>query len=296
MVKFAVFNELSLPFTNQEEAEVGFLEFFNLLKELKEEKSIKRVRQDFLIKEMQVTHYDWMPSFFNKVKDRDLKENIRLFLANNLITIEAPLVSKSEEDEALLGPSYHYESNLYFGGLACAEYWNAIALSFKSHTKWNRSTISLTKDGKAVTVLHASDLKHLNHHQDYFEVLERKLRTGITQSNFWQRRNELFTRVAFLDKVEKEVSSLNSIVFSQFVSVLLDIETGARVLSELDITDESNTTKQTPRLSRLRTFTYKGQRIFFGRHIKNLPNSHRIHFIEEDKVMVIGYVGPHLKV
>lgn len=295
MVSFAVFNELSLPFTTQKEAESGFLIFLKLLKILKEEKGVKKIRQDNLLKELKVTQDDWMQSFFCKIKNRELKESIRLLLTNNFISIETPLVLQSDEDEGLLNPSYHYKSKLHFGGLACAEYWNVIALSFKSSIEWDVSILDLNKDGIKTTVRHASDIEHLTYHQGYFNELEKSLKLSITQSNFWQRRGELFTSIIFLDKVKVEVEKLDSIVFSQFISLMLGIETGTRPLSVLDVTGESNTTNKHPKLKKLREFSYHGQKLFFEKHIKNLSKFHRIHFCELDGKLIVGYVGPHLK-
>ena len=202
---------------------------------------------------------------------------------------------KDEEiEEELISPVYLYNSEHSFGGLACADYWNTLALSFNSAPEWNTNYIGLIKDNCSIRVSHASDLQHLNSHQDLFIHLEKELKLGITQKNFWERRQEVFSSIEFLDKIKNEVENLDAQVFKQFVSILRDIEIKSRPLSKLDVTGESTTTNNDPRLRAARTFTHKGEKLYFEKHIKNLPYNYRIHYLEIPTGLLIGYIGPHL--
>lgn len=296
MVSFAVINELSLPFNLQEEAEQGFIGFLKLVSRIKNY-GFKKIRVEEDFKVLKITDQDWLQGFFGKIKNKELKDNLRLFLANNLIKVEAPLV-KDEEVEGhseLLNSSFFYKEESFFGGLACAEYWNTLAISFNSAPEWDSSFIVLGKDDeKTVRVPHASKYEHLDNHQELFFYLEEELKLGINQKNFWQRRQELFNKIEFLEKIEGEVARLDAQVFNQFKSIMRGIETGSKPLNELDTTGESTTTNSNQNLKRLRTFTHQGKKLYFEKHIKNLTKGHRIHYLETETTLLIGYVGPHL--
>lgn len=296
MVSFAVFNERSLPFNLQEDAEQGFIGFLKLVSGI-ENYGFKKIRVENKFSGLKITDQDWLEGFFGKIKNRDLKDKIRLFLANHLIEVDAPLVKdeESEEHPELLNSSYFYKQEIFFGGLACAGYWNTLALSFNSAPEWDSSFIILKKgDKRTVRVPHASKYEHLDNHQELFIHIEKELRLGINQRNFWQRRQELFNKIEFLDKIEDEVARLDAQVFNQFKSIMRGIETGIKPLSELNTTGESTTTNNHPHLRSLRTFTHQGQRLYFEKHIKNLTKGHRIHYFETETTLLIGYVGPHL--
>lgn len=294
MVDFAIFNELSLPFQSNENAESAFINFFKLMKGLKSN-SINKVRTDQPTKNWEIFPTVFFPQYLNQLKNRELKDRLRVFLNNNeVVKLESPLVAEDEESEELLNPTYQYGNQNVFGGLACANYWDALAVSISSVEEWNLTRVSLLKDGIEIEVRHASKTEHLNEHIDYFDYLEKERKLAITQRNFWEIKGQYFTKFEFLGKIEGEIKKLDAQVFKQFVSVLRSIETGRKALAELNVSDESLSTNNNPRYVELRTFVYQGNKCYFEKHIKNFHSGYRAHYIEEGNKIIIGYVGPHL--
>lgn len=295
MVNFAVFNELSLPFCTQYKAEEGFIDFTKLLAEIKKY-GFKKVRTENDIKCIKMTKDDCLYTFFNKIKNKTLKDRIRNFLANEIKIMDTPLIKNEylESDSQILEINYKYNNNENLGGLACAEYWNTLAISFNSCIDWNNSFITLQKDKDFLNIPHASKNEHLIIHQELLDNLEFEIKLGINKNNFWENRNTNFSNIFFLEHIEKEIKKLDSTVFDSFISIMRDIETGRRPLKKLDTSGESNTTNNNSKRRRLRNFNYNGKVIYFEKHIKNLPSGYRIHYLEEPEKLVIGYIGPHL--
>lgn len=294
MVDFAIFNELSLPCQSNENAESAFINFFKLMKGLKNN-NINKVRTEQPTKNWEVFPNVFFPQYLNQLKNRELKDRLRVFLNNNeVVKLESPLVAEDEESEELLNPTYQYGNQNVFGGLACANYWDALAVSISSAEEWNLTRVSLLKDGIEIEVRHASKFEHLDDHKDYFAYLENERRLGITRRDFWQVKEQYFTKFEFLNKVEDEIKNLDAQVFKRLVSVLRSIETGKKILAELNISGESLSTNNNSRCVTLRTFMYQGEKRYFEQHIKNFHNGYRLHFVEECEKIVVGYIGPHL--
>lgn len=294
MVNFVTFNELSLPYQSGDDIDLGFINLFKLIRGLRD-KGINKVRTEQPTKYWEITSNTFFPQYLNQLKNRELKVRLQTFLNNNeVVELESPLVAENEESDELLNPTYQYNNKVYFGGLACANYWDALAISFNSKADWNKSRINLYKDSIKIEVRHASKTEHLNEHIDYFDCLEKERKLAITQRNFWEIKGQYFTNFEFLGKIEGEIKKLDAHVFKQFVSVLRSIETGRKALAELNVSGESLSTNNNPRYVELRTFVYQGNKCYFEKHIKNFHSGYRMHFLEKDSKIIIGYVGPHL--
>lgn len=294
MVDFVIFNELSLPCQSSESAELSFINLFKLLRGLKDN-SISKVRTDEPTKNWEIIPKVFFPQYLNQLKNKELKTRLQTFLNNNeVVKFESPLISEGEETEELLSPVYKYNDKETFGGLACASYWDALAVSIYSEEEWNQHKVNLLKDNLAIEIRHASKAEHLDEHQEYFSFLENERKLAITQRNFWRQKEQLFTKFVFIDKVENEIKKLDAQVFKQLVSILRSIETGRKTLSELNITGESAPTNNNQNCVRLRTFIYRGENRYFERHIKNFHSGYRLHFIEDGEKIIVGYIGPHL--
>ena len=74
----------------------------------------------------------------------------------------------------------------------------------------------------------------------------------------------------------------------------MTIEKGNKNLIDFNYSGESSTVKDDPKLKKVRLFSINGKKHFFENHIKNLPNGHRVYFLEKDNKIHIGYIGVHL--
>jgi len=110
--------------------------------------------------------------------------------------------------------------------------------------------------------------------------------SAIKQLNNNNFSNTLFSEIWFV------LSALNTTIESiggDFNNELIKANSAT-----LNISDESNTVKQNPKLKRHRLFMHDNRRHFFGYHAKNFRNQERIHFTVIENKLVIGYIGKHL--
>jgi hypothetical protein len=294
MVKFSVFNELSLPIPN----ESIFGDFFQVLEHLKRVGLNKiRMDRDFALYPEILPHTTFQ-QFLGQLQDRDKKTKLRSFVNNGISIIESPLISDDEIESIRerIEPQYIFEGQSTFGGLACADIWGTVAISFQSDEKWNNSLVELNKDGAKISVKHISNSTHIQIHKNFFDALERCIQLDIKPSNFWDKKDELFkTKIIFCDEVEKQIKTIDTVVFSRAISILRDIENGIKCLSDFTTSGESSSVEQDSKLKKLREFEIDGQKEYFQNHIKNLPNGHRIHYFEKNDKIYIGYIGTHLE-
>ena len=293
MVKFSVLNEFSLPIPHKS----LFGSFFQVLENL------KKVGLDKIRMDQEFTQYpEILPNttlqqFLGQLQNPDEKTRLIRFINNGISIIESPLINDDEIDSLgkRIEPQYIFEGQSTFGGLACTDIWGTVAISFQSDEKWNNSLVELDKDGAKISVKHISDSTHIQIHKDFFDALEQCIQLDIKPSNFWERRNELFkTKIIFCDEVEKQIKTIDTVIFSRAISILRDIENGIKCLSDFTISGESTSVEQDLKLKKLREFEIDNQKEYFQNHIKNLPNGYRIHYFEKNDKIYIGYIGTHL--
>lgn len=295
MVNFSVFNELSLPFDSQYNADNGFVEFFKVLNKLKEQ-NLSKIRIDKNFKEYEILQDIYLQQFVGQVNKISLRDRILEFLSNQTIKIETPLIRDEEldniEDEFDYNYSYNGESTL--GGLACSYIWNTIAVSFNSCPQWDNDLVRICKNENHVDVKHISKIEHIEQHVDFFNALEEELKLSVTKQNFWSRRTELFTKIKFTKNIEDQIRTLDIHVFKKAISILRDLETNTKILSDLDISPEGETVRTNQRLRAMREFYIEDEKCFFEKHIKNFASGYRMHYLEKEEYIYIGYMGIHL--
>lgn len=293
MVKFSVFNELSLPLND-----IGSFEpFFIILNNLKE-RGLTQMRMEHPFQDLEILPNTSFGQFLGQISDRDKKRRLQKFLSDSTKIIRSPLINDEEVDSLgeRIEPQYHFETQSTLGGLACADIWGTVALSFQSDIKWKNSLIELHKDSAKIIVKHISDLTHIKIHKEFFDELEQWIQLNITPSNFWERKDELFkNKIIFCDEAKKQIKNVDTVIFSQAISILREIENGVKCLSDFTISGESVSVEQNQKLKKLREFEINGQKEYFQNHIKNLPSGYRIHYFEKNDKLYIGYIGTHLE-
>jgi len=305
MVSFSVFNELSLPL-EQHKAQSIFIDFFKILAELKRY-GLGTIRMNDNFKNYHILTGITFQQFLGEQQDRDFKTKLKSFIANTVIKIETPIVKKEEQEQlnTLNECEYFYNEQSTDGGLACADIWNTIAISFSAENQWNCSIIQLKKsilkmngsiEGNLIPVKHASSCSHLKDHQDFFSDIEKENKLNITQDNFWNNREISFPKkIEFCPEVESQIRKLSKVTFQHAISTLRDVETQRKSITDFNYSGEGKTVHTNPELKKMRMFTISSKKVFFENHVKSLPNACRIYFLEQNGKIHIGYIGKHLK-
>ena len=291
MVDFVVFNELSLPFNTNIDIEKKFIDFFKIFNVL-EKKNLTKIRMDEDFKNYLILKDISLPHFFGQLKDTEVKDRLREFIANGIIKIETPLIRDEDIEEAIAN-EYFYKGQSTLGGLACCDIWNTIAISFNSSDEWDTDIVILQKNKIDISINHASKVEDLDAHEEFFNELKKYIKLGITQSNFWNRREEFFPKkIVFCKEIEKQIKALDKHIFIQAINILRDIESGQESVSKNRYTPESSSVKNNTKKSNERMFTINDKKVYFENHITF--SSQKIYFLEENNKIYIGYIGKHL--
>jgi len=307
MVNFSVFNELSLPVPIHVNIVKIFTDFFTLLEETKK-KGLNTLRMSRDFKNYEILQNVNFQQFLGQQQDRDFKRKIAGFLMNRgIVLIDNPII-KAEENEAhnnIMECEYSYYNQKIDGGLACCDVWNTIAISFNSDKQWDTDKLVLKKDSinsdstikqNTIKIKHASKTEHLKAHQDFFKKLKKELKLNINQENFWKQKKEFFPDIViFCSEVEAQIRQLDTLVFQQAMSLLRDVETHRKLMTDFNHSGEGQIVHNNPQLRSMREFTIGCKKVFFEKHVKSLPNGHRIYFLERERKIHIGYIGKHLK-
>lgn len=307
MVNFSVFNELSLPFSTDINIVDNFIEFFKLLSVMKN-KGLNTLRLSQDLKNYEVLENVSFQQFIGQQNDIEFKRRIISLLMNNgVVLIDSPIIKDDDTDEQEIIKSceYLYDEKTTDGGLACCDIWNTVAVSFNSHIQWDIDHIvlnkqSLSDDGELVqyeiNIKHASKSEHLETHQQFFNHLEEEIKLCITQDIFWEQSKKYFPNIIiFCPEIESQIKKLDKLVFQQAMSILRDVETQQKLITDFKHSGESPTIHKNDALKELREFTINGNKVFFEQHIKSFPNAYRMYFLEQDEHIYIGYIGKHLK-
>ncbi|KAF3983525.1 MAG: hypothetical protein HFP81_06895 [Methylococcales symbiont of Hymedesmia sp. n. MRB-2018] len=303
MVNFSVFNELSLPL-NEHQAVANFGKFFELLAKLKKRR-FNQIRMNNDFKSYSILENTNFQQFIGQQTNRDFRTRLKSFVNNAIVKIDTPIIKDDdlEQGEQQNSCEYFYKQQSTNGGLACCDIWDTLAVSFNTDEHWNKPYISIQKTQiindaiveNEISIKHASLSDHLNEHQSFFKNIESENKLNITQDNFWENRDKNFPEILkFCPEIENQIKRIDKIIFQQAVSILRDIETKRKLVTDFNHSGESQTVCNNPTLKNMRMFSIEGEKEFFQNHIKSLPNKYRIYFIEKDEKTYIGYIGKHL--
>lgn len=306
MVRFSVFNELSLPFSTNENIVEKFFNFFELLEDTKK-KGLDTLRFSKNFKDYEILQGVNFQQFVGQQQDQDFKRKILSFLTNKgIVLIDSPIIQEKEthEQDIISSCEYFYNTKTNDSGLACCDIWNTLAISFNSDTQWDTENIILQKDTfsentdivqQSIEIRHASKIDHLKAHQIFFDDLEEEFKLSITQEHFWEQRTSFFSNIIFCPEVELQIRKLDKGIFQQAISILRDVEAQRKLITDFNFSGESETIHNNPDLRKLREFTINGEKVFFENHLKSLPNAYRVYFLMQKQKIHIGYIGKHLK-
>lgn len=293
MVNFSVFNELSLPLTSKS----LFNDFFNILHNLKDKK-LNKIRMEKDFKEYSEILPNMGFSKFFSTLNQEEKTRIRSFLANSIHIIETPLIFEIPEEynqyDDITSNTYYFNEIENLGGLASGFVWNTIVISFNSDTKWDTPRVKIKKNDDEVEVKHISSMQHIIDNEEFFDEYEKELQKNITVDNFWEKKEELFSKIIFCEEVKKQIDLIDKNILIRDIEFLRDIETSRKLINDFNIHNEGETVKRNPKLRALREFYVNNNKRYFEKHFIR-SSGHRIHFLEENGNIYIGYIGKHLK-
>lgn len=144
--------------------------------------------------------------------------------------------------------------------------------------------------------------------QDYLNFRHTTILKILNESTFRELKSLLFKKMIFSDDAIEQITHVGDKYFRQLVSRLMELErynaqwtSGAfstkdiNVKTSLNVSDESDSVKGNEKLSHERLFSLPniGSKYCFM-HIKT--GDYRFHFYpnEEDHIIYVAYIGPHL--
>jgi hypothetical protein len=298
MVNFSIFNEMSLPIREIRE----FDTFFKILEKLNQV-GLDKIRMDKPFTQYpEILPNKTFQELIGQI-DRDKRRRLLSFINNKIAIIESPLIRDEEisEKENDIENEYFYNTQPTFGGLACCDIWNTIAVSFLSNKEWDKKKIVLQKKNilnkqkRDIDIYHLSRVRHLDAHRDFFNRLENYRKMEITPDNFWEKKQELFpNKIIFCKEVKQQIKDIDKTVFKQAITILIDIDSNRKSITDYNYSSESQFVKNNNKLNKLRYFTVDNKKLYFDKHIKSLSNANRIYFLEKENKIYIGYIGKHL--
>lgn len=153
------------------------------------------------------------------------------------------------------------------------------------------------------------NLRYITSIEEY-EKFKKASILDITPENLWEKRLSIFKRLYFCNSVRKNIEDLGqSKYFAQVITRLLELDRyvdtnwnhgsfnykDANKNSSLNISPESVSTMRNSTLKNKRIFSLpSGVSVCFELHIKT--GDLRFHFYPVNKMVWIGYIGPHLPI
>jgi hypothetical protein len=153
-------------------------------------------------------------------------------------------------------------------------------------------------------IIHASRSNHVQEHSDW---INNRIRSRVVSGlELWNRKDELFPSLIFCEAVSDQLQSLGAEnpILQLVKNRLSELEDYCKGWTDeafepnnlRNVSPESQVTLQNPKYSKERTFLCPdGKRRVFSWHVK-LSFGWRIYFFpNEQKKMIVGYVGCHLR-
>jgi len=191
-----------------------------------------------------------------------------------------------------------------------------LSISFESEVLWQRKNIEATKfeiigDELTEEIIKIDNVSLHSTWLEYLAEFEAQRKSNLRKGKeLWDNRSLEFKNLIFCDNSEKDFKGLaiSDTNFGQLWNVLKTLDAycldstndyslkSIQDKTKQDISDESDSVKQNPKLAIYRKFTVNGVSFFLGFHVKNFSGAMRLHFLpdKENRKILIGYFGKHL--
>ncbi|MFV8371089.1 hypothetical protein [Flavobacterium sp. LB2P74] len=313
-MEYFILNEHSLPITDTDKIDSCLIQFFEIYK-LATKKNFKQIRVSNNIDsswyELSISEHKSLREWV-KEQTSDYSSRLKSLISST----QCPIYSTSQFKEQFRSDLSEFKyKGLSVPNLGATFLLQQLSFSFDSSEIWNYSILTvkhleLTEQeliiDTEVDVKNVTNQIQWNEHYKIIESLQIEIiskskeiiRTlnihfpniKFTNSAVKQLNNNQFTPT-FFNEIWSALKDLNDAIVN--LTTDLNCET-VKTKSSLNISDESDTVKQNPKLNRHRLFMYNDQQHFFGYHIKNFRNNERIHFIVSENKIIVGYIGKHL--
>ena len=184
---------------------------------------------------------------------------------------------------------------------------DSVAVGFPTHTDWRRDRITVRFEELLCDGTFSDKCKDIDHlsKADHAESIccrhRAKLRAGLRSGEeLWRRRRELFPNLTFGLDVRKHVTAVP--YFRTLIKRLSELDAAAASWTDdpaqpwtYNVTDESDTVKQHPRLRAARRFrSSSGAYEYFFWHARCGDGRIHLRFDAATREVEIGYIGRHL--
>jgi len=318
-MEYFILNDYSLPFDKEENIDAALRLFFDVYR-ASSTVNFKTIRISNNLDSgwfsIPIYNNYYIRNWINQFNEND---DYRRRIKSLITSTQSPIfsVEKIEAERAILS-DFVYKGKAV-PSLGACHLLNQLAFSFNSNTKWNADSFQIEhqelKDESCaieqslVTVNNVTTFTHWEEH--YSVIKQQKIQNLQESKTFLDDFEHIFEHVKLLPNVKRSlergefppvfhqriweaITSLNAYVIDSLEKEIALSYTHAISFTQLDISDESTTTKNNPKLKNHRVFRYKRERHFFRYHIKNFPSSQRMHFLILENEIIIGYIGKHL--
>lgn len=299
-----VFNELSLPIEKTEELTKNIFNDFIKLLILLREKGINKILSNVSIDELEITPNEYLNNYIMNLPRSPLKILALKVYKDYFTDFKSPLFDDAsyEKDRSLL-LEYKFEGTNNGLGLGAADIYETLLLSIPNSELWEVNEISLVKEEIVGNDISTSEVKinniynndGLNIYKDFFLAINNQA-YELSRINFEKEHKKYFKKIIFCPNVLSQIKTLDKKLFLSALKKLILIETEVREISDYTVSPEGETLSKNPGLRSLREFKLPetDEIVFMTMHLKSLPSSSRMHYLERGNNIYIGYIGPHL--
>jgi len=315
-----VFNDASLPFQSSGECEQYLPVFFDILRRaLKGQVHMIRIDENI---GRNWYHLSYAAGFslsqwINHQTDRDYKRSLRIIMDKT----SCPLIFPEEKKQldAFNASSFELRVNHAAAkAIGSAFLLDMPVVSFLSQPHWHENSISVKhecfdEENDCIQEKEC-DVENISQHDHLTPFLE-KIQAERQASKAYlktlvQYDNDDYPNLIFCTSVldnfkqmgatEKLLNQIKEVLRS-LNAIIETADSGGEIIAStaLNITGESVSTKDNPKLMKLRKFKLPdGSFITFDLHVKNFPDGKRLYFYPDFRVrkIYIGYFGRHLLV
>ena len=317
MSQVLIFNHHSLPFASISQAEKHIPDFIRIC--LKSQNlgfnmvvlSQEEVQSKDLFRIQLTQNYYWQ-DWYNQYQntDKDLARAFRSIQSRG----------ESFKSDSSVFTAYIKESKEQFSSVNASIELQSPITSFPTRSPWDNSPIPvIVEEIKDSTCeIHTSNEEIINFYslkivENFQQELEKSIQSG---KELFEKKGSLYPHIDFCGKSLEQLYC-----WSQNITLLNQVRESIVILNKFaekwqngeihdyshkalrdcglnhDVSDESSSTLQNPRLRQEREYWLpSGRKEIFEKHIK-LAQGNRIHFFPDNqtKTFFIGYIGQHLK-